>query len=158
CWFYNIVINEETTGFVEKLFECLATKNYLGNPPAKELPKEELKALPPKPAEAEEAGHVEDEKESRRRRSPLKNRSDFNESRNRDDRRRDERRRREPERHGKSSEMYRERERERERNERRRASSRGRSRSRSRSSSRGKSRDREQRRGERDDPKPAAAF
>ncbi|KAF7697440.1 hypothetical protein HF521_005858 [Silurus meridionalis] len=142
----DVFLQKETTGFVEKLFECLATKNYLGNPPAKELPKEELKALPPKPAEAEEAGHVEDEKESRRRRSPLKNRSDFNESRNRDDRRRDERRRREPERHGKSSEMYRERERERERNERRRASSRGRSRSRSRSSSRGKSRDREQRR------------
>lgn len=26
----------ETTGFVDKLFECLTTKNYLGNPPAKE--------------------------------------------------------------------------------------------------------------------------
>lgn len=26
----------ETTGFVDKLFECLTTKNYLGNPPVKE--------------------------------------------------------------------------------------------------------------------------
>ncbi|XP_060747420.1 RNA-binding protein 27 isoform X2 [Tachysurus vachellii] len=144
----DVFLQKETTGFVEKLFESLTTKNYLGNPPAKEIPKEETKASAPKPAETEEVGHVEDEKESRRRRSPLRNRSDFNESRNRDERRRDERRRREPERHGKSSEMYRERERERERNDRRRASSRGRSRSRSRSrsSSRGKSRDREQRR------------
>ncbi|XP_060792563.1 RNA-binding protein 27 isoform X2 [Neoarius graeffei] len=144
----DVFLQKETTGFVEKLFECLTTKNYLGNPPVKEIPKEETKAAAPKPAETEEAGHVEDEKEGRRRRSPLRNRSDFNETRIRDERRRDERRRREPERHGKSSEMYRERERDRERNERRRASSRGRSRSRSRSrsSSRGKSRDREQRR------------
>ncbi|KAK3555348.1 hypothetical protein QTP86_014939 [Hemibagrus guttatus] len=147
----DVFLQKETTGFVEKLFECLATKNYLGNPLAKEIPKEDTKASAPKPAETEEilqVSHVEDEKESRRRRSPLRNRSDFNESRNRDERRRDERRRREPERHGKSSEMYRERERERERNDRRRPSSRGRSRSRSRSrsSSRGKSRDQEQRR------------
>lgn len=33
----------ETTGFVDKLFECLTTKNYLGNPPAKEVPKEETR-------------------------------------------------------------------------------------------------------------------
>ena len=33
----------ETTGFVDKLFECLTTKNYLGNPAAKEAPKEEVK-------------------------------------------------------------------------------------------------------------------
>ena len=33
----------ETTGFVDKLFECLTTKNYLGNPVAKEVPKEEVK-------------------------------------------------------------------------------------------------------------------
>lgn len=26
----------DTTGFVDKLFECLTTKNYLGNPAAKE--------------------------------------------------------------------------------------------------------------------------
>ncbi len=30
-------------GFVEKLFECLTTKNYLGIPAAKEAPKEEVK-------------------------------------------------------------------------------------------------------------------
>jgi len=44
----------ETTGFVDKLFECLTTKNYLGNPAAKEeskIPvqkleeKEEVKSL-----------------------------------------------------------------------------------------------------------------
>lgn len=33
----------ETMGFVDKLFECLTTKNYLGNPAAKETPKEEIK-------------------------------------------------------------------------------------------------------------------
>lgn len=33
----------ETIGFVDKLFECLTTKNYLGNPAAKEAPKEEVK-------------------------------------------------------------------------------------------------------------------
>lgn len=33
----------ETVGFVDKLFECLTTKNYLGNPVAKEPPKEEIK-------------------------------------------------------------------------------------------------------------------
>lgn len=33
----------ETMGFVDKLFECLTTKNYLGNPPPKEPPKEEVK-------------------------------------------------------------------------------------------------------------------
>lgn len=30
-------------GFVDKLFECLTTKNYLGNPSAKESPKEDVK-------------------------------------------------------------------------------------------------------------------
>lgn len=33
----------ETMGFVDKLFECLTTKNYLGIPAAKEAPKEEAK-------------------------------------------------------------------------------------------------------------------
>lgn len=28
---------------MDKLFECLTTKNYLGNPVAKEAPKEEVK-------------------------------------------------------------------------------------------------------------------
>lgn len=40
---YCHVVFAETTGFVDKLFECLTTKNYLGNPPAKESPKEEVK-------------------------------------------------------------------------------------------------------------------
>lgn len=30
-------------GFVDKLFECLTTKNYLGIPAVKEPPKEEVK-------------------------------------------------------------------------------------------------------------------
>lgn len=34
------VVFTETTGFVDKLFESLTTKNYLGNPAAKEVPKE----------------------------------------------------------------------------------------------------------------------
>lgn len=33
----------ETIGFVDKLFECLTSKNYLGNPATKEVPKEEIK-------------------------------------------------------------------------------------------------------------------
>lgn len=31
-----VFIFTETTGFVDNLFACLTTKNYLGNPPAKE--------------------------------------------------------------------------------------------------------------------------
>ncbi|XP_073680351.1 RNA-binding protein 27 isoform X3 [Garra rufa] len=135
----DVFLQKETTGFVDKLFECLTTKNYLGNPAAKE----EAKIIPvQKLEEKEETSHVEDDRgETRRRRSPLRNRSDFNESRARDDRRRDDRKRRELDRHGKGGESYR------DRHERRGGSSRGRSysrsRSRSRSSSRGKSRERE---------------
>lgn len=33
----------ETVKFVDSLFESLTTKNYLGNPAAKEAPKEEVK-------------------------------------------------------------------------------------------------------------------
>ncbi|XP_052393373.1 RNA-binding protein 27 isoform X4 [Carassius gibelio] len=133
----DVFLQKETTGFVDKLFECLTTKNYLGNPAAKEESKIPVQKL----EEKDEPSHVEDDKDNRRRRSPLRNRSDFNEPRARDDRRRDERKRREPERHGKSGESYR------DRHERRGGSSRGRSyspsRSRSRSGSRGKSRERE---------------
>ncbi|XP_033466974.1 RNA-binding protein 27 isoform X2 [Epinephelus lanceolatus] len=142
----DVFLQKETTGFVDKLFECLTTKNYLGNPAAKEVPKEEVKP-PAVKSDVVEAETPEEERENRRRRSPLRN---FNESRSRDDRRRDERKRRDFDRHGKSgSDSHR----ERERHERRRGSPRGRSysrsrsRSRSRSGSRGKSRDREHRGG-----------
>uniref|UniRef100_A0A673M6H3 RNA-binding protein 27-like n=1 Tax=Sinocyclocheilus rhinocerous TaxID=307959 RepID=A0A673M6H3_9TELE len=133
----DVFLQKETTGFVDKLFECLSTKNYLGNPAAKEEGKIPVQKL----EEKEETSHVEDDRDNKRRRSPLRNRSDLNESRARDDRRRDDRKRRELDRHGKSGESYR------DRHERRGGSSRGRSysrsRSRSRSSSRGKSRERE---------------
>ncbi|KAI2651028.1 RNA-binding protein 27 [Labeo rohita] len=133
----DVFLQKETTGFVDKLFESLTTKNYLGNPAAKEETKVPVQKL----EEKEETSHVEDDRDNRRRRSPLRNRSDFNESRARDDRRRDDRKRRELDRHGKGGESYR------DRHERRGGSSRGRSysrsRSRSRSSSRGKSRERE---------------
>ncbi|XP_028840621.1 RNA-binding protein 27 [Denticeps clupeoides] len=142
----DVFLQKETTGFVDKLFECLTTKNYLESPPPKEAAKEETKVSQQKPEEKEEPDphpHVEDDRESRRRRSPLRNRPDFNESRSRDERRRDERKRRDVERHGKGGESYR------ERHERWQGSSRGRSysrsRSRSRSGSRGKSRGREHR-------------
>ncbi|XP_041807889.1 RNA-binding protein 27 isoform X1 [Chelmon rostratus] len=145
----DVFLQKETMGFVDKLFECLTTKNYLGIPAAKETPKEEVKP-PAVKSDVVEAETPEEERENRRRRSPLRNRSDFNESRSRDDRRRDERKRRDFDRHGKSgSDSHR----ERERHERRRGSPRGRSysrsrsRSRSRSGSRGKSRDREHRGG-----------
>ncbi|KAF3705639.1 RNA-binding protein 27 RNA-binding motif protein 27 [Channa argus] len=142
----DVFLQKETIEFVDKLFECLTTKNYLGNPAAKEAPKEEVQPTTVK-SDVVEAETPEEERENRRRRSPLRNRSDF-ESRGRDDRRRDERKRRDFDRHGKSgSDSHR----ERERHERRRGSPRGRSysrsRSRSRSGSRGKSRDREHRGG-----------
>ncbi|XP_018547845.1 RNA-binding protein 27 isoform X2 [Lates calcarifer] len=142
----DVFLQKETTGFVDKLFECLTTKNYLGNPAVKEAPKEEVK--PPAVKSDVVEAETEEERENRWRRSPLRNRPDFNESRSRDDRRRDERKRRDFDRHGKSgSDSHR----ERERHERRRGSPRGRSysrsRSRSRSGSRGKSRDREHRGG-----------
>uniref|UniRef100_A0A671S0G4 RNA-binding protein 27-like n=1 Tax=Sinocyclocheilus anshuiensis TaxID=1608454 RepID=A0A671S0G4_9TELE len=52
----DVFLQKETTGFVDKLFECLTTKNYLGTPAAKEeskIPvqkleeKEEVNTLPP---------------------------------------------------------------------------------------------------------------
>ncbi|XP_054907505.1 RNA-binding protein 26 isoform X1 [Poeciliopsis prolifica] len=140
----DVFLQKETIGFVDKLFESLTTKSYLGNPAAKEGPKEEVKPATLK-ADVVEAETPEEERENRRRRSPLRNRVDFNESRSREDRRRDERKRRDFERHSKAGDAHR----ERERHERRRGSPRGRSysRSRSRSGSRGKSRDREHRGG-----------
>ncbi|XP_037125116.1 RNA-binding protein 27 isoform X1 [Syngnathus acus] len=137
----DVFLQKETVGFVDKLFECLTSKNYQGNPIAKEAPKEVVN-VPPAKSDAAEIEAPEEERENRRRRSPLRNRSDFNESRSRDDRRRDERKRRDFDRHGKSGGDS---HRERERHERRRGNSRGRSnsRSRSRSGSRGKSRGRD---------------
>uniref|UniRef100_A0A8C4ZIA9 RNA binding motif protein 27 n=1 Tax=Gadus morhua TaxID=8049 RepID=A0A8C4ZIA9_GADMO len=127
----DVFLQKETTGFVDKLFDCLTTKNYLVNNPAKETPKEEVKPL------AVKSDLVE---VNERNKKPL----------SRDDRRREERKRRDLERHGKGgggggSDSHR----ERERPERRRGSPRGRSysRSRSRSGSRGKSREREHRGG-----------
>uniref|UniRef100_A0A8D3CB36 RNA binding motif protein 27 n=1 Tax=Scophthalmus maximus TaxID=52904 RepID=A0A8D3CB36_SCOMX len=128
----DVFLQKETTGFVDKLFECLTTKNYLGSPAAKEGPKEEVKPPTVKT----------DVVEVRKVVFPLTRQS----HRNRDDRRRDERKRRDFDRYGKSSSDS---HRERERHERRRGSPRGRSysRSRSRSGSRGKSRDKEHRGG-----------
>uniref|UniRef100_A0A674MU62 RNA binding motif protein 27 n=1 Tax=Takifugu rubripes TaxID=31033 RepID=A0A674MU62_TAKRU len=131
----EVFLQKETMAFVDKLFECLSTKSYLGIPSDKDVSKEEVKPVVVK------SDAVEEDRENRRRKSPPRNRSDFSDSRGRDDRKRDERKRRDPDRHGKSlSDSHR----ERERHERRRGSPRGRSysRSRSRSGSRGKSRDR----------------
>uniref|UniRef100_A0A3B3HTR9 RNA binding motif protein 27 n=1 Tax=Oryzias latipes TaxID=8090 RepID=A0A3B3HTR9_ORYLA len=141
----DVFLQKETVGFVDKLFECLTTKIYLGNTAPKEAPKEEVQA-PAVKTEGEEGAVTEgpeEERENRRRRSPLRNRPEFNDSRSRDDRRRDERKRRDFERQGKGGDSHR----DRERHERRRGSPRGRSYSRSRSGSRGKSRDREHRGG-----------
>ncbi|TRY58110.1 hypothetical protein DNTS_025528, partial [Danionella cerebrum] len=127
----DVFLQKETTAFVNKLFECLTTKNYLA------ATKEETKTSAQKPEVKEETAPVEVDRDSRRRRSPPKNRPDFSESRARDDCRRDDRKQREQERHPKAGEP-------RERPERRGRSSWGRShsRSRSRSGSRGKSRER----------------
>ncbi|KAJ8246669.1 hypothetical protein GJAV_G00254090 [Gymnothorax javanicus] len=143
----DVFLQKETTGFVDKLFECLTTKNYLGNPePIREM-KTEPKPAAPKAEEREEPGNAEEERDLRRRRSPrevLRNRADINESRVRDDRRRDDRKRRDADRYGKS-EAYR------ERYERRPGNARGRSysrsRSRSRSGSRGKGGEKDHARG-----------
>ncbi|KAJ3589813.1 hypothetical protein NHX12_010654 [Muraenolepis orangiensis] len=78
----DVFLQKETTGFVDKLFECLTTKNYLVNNQAKDIPMEEVKPLPVK-LEVAETEPAEEERESRRRRSPPRN----HESRNRDDRR-----------------------------------------------------------------------
>ncbi|KAM9728109.1 RNA-binding protein 27 isoform 3-T3 [Menidia menidia] len=75
----DVFLQKETVGFVDKLFECLTTKNYLGNPAAKEAPKEEVKP-PAVKADVVEAETPEEERENRRRRSPLRSRSEFNES------------------------------------------------------------------------------
>ncbi|XP_068600617.1 RNA-binding protein 27 [Brachionichthys hirsutus] len=140
----DVFLQKETMAFVDKLFECLMTKNYLGIPAAVETPKEEVK--PPIIKSDVMEAETPEEKENRRRRSPLRNRPEFNESRSRDDRRRDDRKRRDFDRYGKSGGDS---HRERERHDRRRGSPRGRSysRSRSRSGSRGKSRDGEHRGG-----------
>lgn len=44
-----VSVPAETMGFVDKLFECLTTKNYLGIPAVKEPPKEEVKPAAVKP-------------------------------------------------------------------------------------------------------------
>lgn len=143
----EVFLQKETVGFVDKLFECLTTKNYMGNPSPKEAPKEEVKQ-PVVKTDVVEPEVSEEDRENRRRRSPLRSRSDFNESRRVEERRRDDRKRRDFDRHGKTGNDS---HRDRERHERRRGSPRGRSysrsRSRSRSGSRGKSRDREHRGG-----------
>ncbi|KAL4631245.1 RNA-binding protein 27-like [Arapaima gigas] len=145
----DVFLQKETTGFVDKLFECLTTKNYLANTelPTKELLKLEAKPSVPKLEEKEEPVNAEEDRDGRRRRSPLRNRSDLNDSRQvvRDDRRRDDRKRRDGDRYGKSGESYRDRHERRPGNVRGRSYSR--SRSRSRSGSRGKSGDKEHSRG-----------
>ncbi|MGH0138209.1 UNVERIFIED_CONTAM: hypothetical protein FKN15_065667 [Acipenser sinensis] len=138
----DVFLQKETTGFVDKLFEGLTTKNYLGNQDqlATEAAKVEMKTGGQKMEENKEVTvSLEEERDGRRKKSPLRNRPDPNEMRNRDDKRRDDRKRRDCDRHNKNSDPYR------ERYDRRRGTSRGRSfsRSRSRSGSRGKSGDRD---------------
>uniref|UniRef100_A0A8C9S1L7 RNA binding motif protein 27 n=1 Tax=Scleropages formosus TaxID=113540 RepID=A0A8C9S1L7_SCLFO len=122
----DVFLQKETTGFVDKLFECLTTKNYLASTelPAKELLKLDTKPSAPKLEEKEEV--------------PFSLMA-------RDDRRRDDRKRRDGDRYGKGGESYR------DRHDRRAGNARGRSyscsRSRSRSGSRGKNGDKEHSRG-----------
>ncbi|XP_066572962.1 RNA-binding protein 27 isoform X2 [Amia ocellicauda] len=147
----DVFLQKETTGFVDKLFECLTTKNYLGNPelPVKESIKEDTKPVKIEDIK-EEAGNCDEDRDGRRRRSPLRNRSDLNESRGRDDKRRDDRKRRDGDRHSKTSDPYRERYDRRAGTNRGRSFSRSRSKSRSRSGSRGKTGDKEHSRGKAD--------
>ncbi|XP_041123012.1 RNA-binding protein 27-like [Polyodon spathula] len=134
----DVFLQKETTGFVDKLFEGLTTKKYLGSQDqfTKEAAKVEMKIAGQKMEENKEVTvSLEEERDGRRKKSPLRNRPDPNEMRNRDDKRRDDRKRRDCDRHNKNSDPYR------ERYDRRRG--RSFSRSRSRSGSRGKSGDRD---------------
>uniref|UniRef100_A0A8C7YZU2 RNA binding motif protein 27 n=1 Tax=Oryzias sinensis TaxID=183150 RepID=A0A8C7YZU2_9TELE len=120
----DVFLQKETVGFVDKLFECLTTKIYLGNTAPKEAPKEEVQA-PAVKTEGEEGAVVCVLIQTRTKYIQTvftRKRRDF-------------------ERQGKGGDSHR----DRERHERRRGSPRGRSYSRSRSGSRGKSRDREHR-------------
>ncbi|PWA22775.1 hypothetical protein CCH79_00002429, partial [Gambusia affinis] len=54
----DVFLQKETIGFVDKLFESLTTKSYLGNPAAKEGPKEEVKPAPLKADVVETGGEM----------------------------------------------------------------------------------------------------
>uniref|UniRef100_A0A670J0S5 RRM domain-containing protein n=1 Tax=Podarcis muralis TaxID=64176 RepID=A0A670J0S5_PODMU len=138
----DVFLQKETSGFVDKLFESLYTKDYLApNEPAKpELKpvcqvKEEIKEEPFQET-------FEDEREGKKKKytSPQKNRSDSNEQRTRE-RKRDDGKWRDYDRYYERNDLYRDKYDWRRGRSKSRSKSRGLSRSRSRS--RGRSKDQE---------------
>uniref|UniRef100_H3AJT1 RNA binding motif protein 27 n=1 Tax=Latimeria chalumnae TaxID=7897 RepID=H3AJT1_LATCH len=87
----DVFLQKETSGFVDKLFECLNTKNYL----CQETRKQETK---PEDGEKEEIKPIkfqdvqEEEQDGKKTVSPLRTRSDSAERRNRDKKRDDSKR------------------------------------------------------------------
>nr|XP_014343926.1 PREDICTED: RNA-binding protein 27 isoform X1 [Latimeria chalumnae]XP_014343927.1 PREDICTED: RNA-binding protein 27 isoform X1 [Latimeria chalumnae] len=85
----DVFLQKETSGFVDKLFECLNTKNYL----CQETRKQETK---PEDGEKEEIKPFQDvqeeEQDGKKTVSPLRTRSDSAERRNRDKKRDDSKR------------------------------------------------------------------
>ncbi|XP_063148435.1 RNA-binding protein 27 [Candoia aspera] len=137
----DVFLQKETSGFVDKLFESLYTKNYLvPNEPAKP----ELKSNQGKEEIKEEAmtfqESFEEDREGKKKKytSPQKNRSESNEQRARE-RKRDDGKWRDYDRYYDRNDLYREKYDWRRGRSKSRSKSRGLSRSRSRS--RGKSKD-----------------
>ncbi|XP_074865849.1 RNA-binding protein 27 isoform X2 [Carettochelys insculpta] len=138
----DVFLQKETSGFVDKLFESLYTKNYLPSP--------EPSKLEPKPAgqEKEEIKEeivqesFEEERDGRKKKhpSPQRNRSDSNEQRTRE-KKRDDGKWRDYDRYYDRNDLYRDKYDWRRGRSKSRSKSRGLSRSRSRSGGRTKDRD-----------------
>ncbi|KAM5298981.1 RNA-binding protein 27 isoform 4-T4 [Ctenodactylus gundi] len=138
----DVFLQKETSGFVDKLFESLYTKNYL---PPLEPVKPEPKPLVHEKEEVKEEVFqepAEEERESRKKKypSPPKNRSESSERRTREKKREDGKWR-DYDRYYERNELYREKYDWRRGRSKSRSKSRGLSRSRSRSRGRSKDRD-----------------
>lgn len=138
----DVFLQKETSGFVDKLFECLYTKNYL---PPLEPVKPEPKSLVQEKEEIKEEVFqepAEEERDGRKKKypSPQKSRSESSERRTREKKREDGKWR-DYERYYERNELYREKYDWRRGRSKSRSKSRGLSRSRSRSRGRSKDRD-----------------
>ncbi|XP_035289550.1 RNA-binding protein 27-like [Anguilla anguilla] len=78
----DVFLQKETDSFVDKLFESLTTKSYLGTPVKEVLTKDTSKLYGGKYVGAEEeVGHVDVKRDGGRNRSPLRVHPDCNGSR-----------------------------------------------------------------------------
>ncbi|XP_027697627.1 RNA-binding protein 27 isoform X3 [Vombatus ursinus] len=138
----DVFLQKETSGFVDKLFESLYTKNYL--PPLEPVKPEPKPTVQEKEEVKEEVFHesAEEEREVRKKKypSPQKTRSESSERRTREKKREDGKWR-EYDRYYERNELYRDKYDWRRGRSKSRSKSRGLSRSRSRSRGRSKDRD-----------------